>query len=71
MIIINLWTGASVNIKNLESYFKESINSKEIDPKLWDRLIWQEALDRALQKKRDRRSKLYSAPISKLDEKQN
>jgi hypothetical protein len=60
-----------VNIKNLESYFKESINSKEIDPKLWDRLIWQEALDKALQKKRDRRSKLYSAPISKLDEKQN
>ena len=71
MIIINLWTGASVNIKTLESYFKESINCKEIDPKLWDRLIWQEALDKALQKKRDRRSKLYSTPISKLDEKQN
>ncbi len=60
-----------MNIKNLESYIKESINCKEIDSKLWDRLIWQEALDKALQKKRDRRSKLYAAPILKSDEKRN
>lgn len=60
-----------MNIKNLESYFKESSNFKEVDPKLWDRLIWQEALDKALQKKHDRRRKVHSVPSSKSDEKQN
>jgi len=38
------------------NYSKESNNSKEIDPKLWDRLIWQEAIDKAIKKKRDRRA---------------
>ena len=60
-----------MNIKNLESYLKESSNIKEVDQKLWDRLIWQEALDKALQKKNDRRKKAYSVPQSKSDEKQN
>lgn len=37
------------------NYSKESNNSRDIDPKLWDRLIWQEAIDKAIKKKRDRR----------------
>lgn len=41
--------------KVVESYSKESNITKEIDPKLWDRLIWQEAIDKAIKKKRDRR----------------
>jgi hypothetical protein len=36
------------------NYSKERKNSKEIDPKLWDRLIWQEAIDKAIKWKLDR-----------------
>lgn len=41
--------------KSLEEYSKGSNNSREIDPRLWDRLIWQEAIDKAIKKKQDRR----------------
>lgn len=41
--------------KLMGSYSKESNNCKELDPKLWDRLIWQEALDKAIKKRRDKR----------------
>jgi hypothetical protein len=60
-----------MNIKNLESYCRESSNCKEIDPKLWDRLIWQEAIDKALKRERDRQSKVNAEPLSKPNEKQN
>ncbi len=41
--------------KSAGNHSKESNNSREIDPKLWDRLIWQEAIDKAIKRKRDRR----------------
>ena len=40
--------------KIADNYFKKSNNTKEIDPKLWDRLIWQEAIDKAIKKKQSR-----------------
>ena len=45
-----------MNKKVSSSYSKESNNCKDMDPKLWDRLIWQEAMDRAIKKNRDKRT---------------
>jgi len=42
-------TKESINDKT-----KEWINTKNIDLKLWDRLIWQEAMDKAIKKNRDK-----------------
>ena len=33
---------------NKDKNFKNAFNNESIDPKLWDRLIWQEALDKAI-----------------------
>jgi hypothetical protein len=30
-------------------------SSKPIDPKLWDRLVWQEALNKAIKRNQDKR----------------
>ena len=48
-----------MNKKVSSSYSKESNNCKDIDPKLWDRLIWQEAMDRAIKKNRDKRTQKH------------
>lgn len=45
-----------MNRKQFESDPKDTKEIREIDPKLWDRLIWQEALDKAIKKSRDKRS---------------
>ena len=42
-----------MNKKILSHNTKESSNHKNVDPKLWDRLIWQEAIDKAT-KNRDK-----------------
>ena len=43
-----------MNKKILSHNTKESSNHKIVDPKLWDRLIWQEAIDKAIKKNRDK-----------------
>lgn len=43
-----------MNKKILSHNTKESSNHKNVDPKLWDRLIWQEAIDKAIKKNRDK-----------------
>ena len=34
---------------------KEFNSSRAIDPKLWERLIWQESLDKAIKRNQDKR----------------
>ena len=48
-----------MNTKKFKSAPKETKEMGEIDPKLWDRLIWQEALDKAIKKTRGKRSPKY------------
>lgn len=36
-----------------DEFLKESINAKDINPNLCDRLIWQQAMDRARRRKKD------------------
>ena len=40
--------------KKLNKNLKELETRKGIDPQVWDRLAWQKALDRAIQKNRDK-----------------
>lgn len=62
-------TGADMNIKNMEAYLKESSNLKDLDPNLWERLIWQEALDKAIHKKKDRRIGPNTSSVPTQDQK--
>lgn len=39
--------------RTTNEFLKDSINAKDIDPNLWDRLIWQQAMDKALRRKND------------------
>lgn len=40
--------------KSFGSKGKKNHDSNDIDPKLWDRLVWQQALDKAMKKQRDK-----------------
>ena len=44
-----------MNKKTSKNHIKESDNEKVMDPKLWDRLIWQEALNKAIKRDRNKR----------------
>lgn len=40
--------------KKTIGYHPKETNNEAIDPKLWDRLIWQEALNKAIKRNRDK-----------------
>lgn len=52
-----------MNKKQFSKNPKESNTCKEIDPKLWDRLVWQKALEKAIKKNGD---KLTQVNLSNL-----